>query len=99
VLIPNFAINFGGPFKKFSARAGESDIEKFAIDSQAFAVDFGRTTRTPATVGEPAGVLFENGDPSEVRSFDRGRRNGLRGFRGTRPVPPDMRDRSTTAIL
>jgi hypothetical protein len=27
-------------------------------DSQAFAVDFGRTTRTPPTVGEPAGVLF-----------------------------------------
>jgi len=44
--------------KKPSARAGESDIEIFAIDSQAFAVDVGRTTRTPATAESPPEFFF-----------------------------------------
>ena len=48
--------------KKPSARAGESDIEIFAIDSQAFAVDVGRTTRTPATAESPPGSLFCESD-------------------------------------
>jgi hypothetical protein len=39
--------------KKFSARARESDIKTNAIDSQAFAVEIGRTTRTPATAESP----------------------------------------------
>jgi hypothetical protein len=55
VLIPMPLIS-AARSKSFRHAPGESDIEKFAIDS--FAVDFGRTTRTPATVGEPAGVLF-----------------------------------------
>ena len=44
--------------KKFSARARESDIKTNAIDSQVFAVEIGRTTRTPATAESPPEFFF-----------------------------------------